>query len=51
LSEALLAADQPAVDAVRAFLGRTEIDPTVREYLQMALNEVEPRAAPATPEA
>jgi anti-sigma factor RsiW len=51
LSDALLAADQPAVDAVRAFLGRAEVDPTVREYLQMALNEVEPRAGPATPEA
>jgi len=51
LSDALLAADKPAVDAVRAFLGRSEVDPTVREYLQMALNEVEPRTAPATPEA
>ena len=51
LSDALLAADQPAVEAVRAFLGRTELDPTVREYLQMALNEVEPSTAPATPEA
>ena len=51
LSDALLAADRPAVEAVRAFLGRVEVDPTVREYLQMALNEVEPQAAPATPEA
>lgn len=41
LSDALLAADQPAVDAVRAFLSRSaELDPAVREYLQMALNEV-----------
>ena len=27
LAEALLAADQPAVDAVRAFLGRNALDP------------------------
>jgi hypothetical protein len=40
LSDALLAADRPAVEAVRAVLGRTDLDPTVREYLQMALNEV-----------
>ena len=30
----------PGIEAVRAVLGRTELDPTVREYLQMALNEV-----------
>jgi hypothetical protein len=40
LTDALLSADQPAIDAVRTFLGRTELDPAVREYLQMALNEV-----------
>jgi anti-sigma factor RsiW len=51
LTDALLAADQPAVDAVRAVLGRAELDPTVREYLQMALSEVEPETAPAIPEA
>ena len=51
LSDALLAADKPSVEAVRALLGRDELDPTVREYLQMALNEVAPNAAPATPEA
>jgi HEAT repeat protein len=51
LSDALLAADQPAIDAVRAVLGRAELDPTVREYLQMALNEVAPDTAPAIPEA
>jgi anti-sigma factor RsiW len=51
LSDALLAADQPAIDAVRAVLRRAELDPTVREYLQMALNEVAPDTAPAIPEA
>ena len=51
LSDALLAADKPSVEAVRALLGRDELDPTVREYLQMALSEVEPKTAPATPEA
>jgi len=51
LTDALLAADQPPIDAVRAVLGRTELDPTVREYLQMALSEVEPETAPAIPEA
>ena len=51
LSDALLAADKPSVEAVRALLARDELDPTVREYLQMALNEVAPNAAPATPEA
>ncbi|HET7608151.1 MAG TPA: zf-HC2 domain-containing protein [Gammaproteobacteria bacterium] len=40
LTDALLAADEPAVEAVRAVLGRTELDPAVRQYLEMALNEV-----------
>jgi len=46
LSDALLSAERPAVDAVRAMLERPELDPTVREYLQMALNEVGGEAAP-----
>jgi hypothetical protein len=40
LTDALLAAKQPAVEPVRAALGRAELDPSVREYLQMALNDV-----------
>ena len=34
------ATDAEAVEAVRAVLGRPELDPTVRQYLEMALNEV-----------
>jgi anti-sigma factor RsiW len=51
LTDALLAAEQPAVDAVRGVLGRTELDPAVREYLQMALSEVGADPAPGLPEA
>jgi predicted anti-sigma-YlaC factor YlaD len=51
LTDALLAADQPAIDAVRGVLERTELDPAVREYLQMALSEVGAEPAPANPEA
>jgi anti-sigma factor RsiW len=40
LADALLSARQPQVEAVRGMLERTELDPTVREYLQMALSEV-----------
>jgi predicted anti-sigma-YlaC factor YlaD len=47
LTDALLSADQPAIDAVRSVLGRTELDPAVREYLQMALSEVDVEPAPA----
>jgi hypothetical protein len=47
LTDALLAADQPDVDAVRAVLGRAELDPAVREYLLMALDDVGADAAPA----
>jgi predicted anti-sigma-YlaC factor YlaD len=50
LTDALLAADQPAVDAVRGILERTELDPAVREYLQMALSEVGAEPAPANSE-
>jgi len=51
LTDALLAADHPAIDAVRAFLERTELDPAVREYLQMALNEVGAGETPSPNEA
>jgi predicted anti-sigma-YlaC factor YlaD len=51
LADALLAADQPAVEAVRAVLARDELDPSVREYLQMALNEVGAETPRATPQA
>ena len=40
LTDAVLAADKPPVEAVRAVLGRAELDPTVRQYMEMALNEV-----------
>lgn len=50
LVDALLAARQPAVEAVRGFLEREELDPAVREYLQMALNEAGVETAPASPE-
>jgi predicted anti-sigma-YlaC factor YlaD len=50
LTDALLAAERPAIDAVRGVLGRSELDPAVREYLQMALNEVGAEPAPASPE-
>jgi anti-sigma factor RsiW len=41
LTDALLATGSGAgIDAVRATLARTELDPTVRDYLQMALDEV-----------
>jgi hypothetical protein len=40
LTDALLAGDQPAVDAVRGVLGRAELDPAVREYLLMALDGI-----------
>jgi anti-sigma factor RsiW len=50
LTDALLAAERPAVEAVRAILERTELDPTVREYLQMALSDVGVETAPANTE-
>lgn len=41
LGDALLAAgDGTAIEAVRGALERPDLDPTVREYLQMALDEV-----------
>jgi hypothetical protein len=35
---------------VRGILMRTELDPTVRDYLQMALNEVDAQDAPPNTE-
>ena len=46
LTDALLSAERPAIDAVRGLLERSELDPTVREYLQMALREVGAQTAP-----
>jgi hypothetical protein len=41
LTDALLSSGSGVgIDAVRGILGRTELDPTVRDYLQMALDEV-----------
>ena len=51
LTDALLAAEQPAVEAVRSMLGRDELDPAVREYLQMALSEVGAETPQPSPEA
>ena len=51
LTDAVLAAKQPDIEAVRGVLGRPELDPAVREYLQMALNEVGANTPQATPEA
>ncbi len=40
VTDALLATGSGGgIDAVRRMLSRTELDPTVRDYLQMALNE------------
>jgi anti-sigma factor RsiW len=48
VTDALLATGSGAgIQAVRATLDRSELDPAVREYLQMALNEVGADAAPA----
>lgn len=47
LTDALLAAgDGAAIEAVRGALRRTDLDPSVREYLQMALDEVAGDAPP-----
>ena len=51
LTDAVLAADQPPVEAVRGVLGRDELDPAVREYLQMALMEVGAESPQPSPEA
>ena len=41
LADALLTGgDAAAIDAVRGTLARQDLDPTVRDYLQMALDEV-----------
>jgi Putative zinc-finger len=47
LTDALLAVGtDPGIEAVRAILGRTDLDPTVREYLLMALNDTGAETAP-----
>lgn len=47
LADALLAGgDAAAIDAVRGALARQDLDPTVRDYLQMALDEVGADAPP-----
>jgi hypothetical protein len=47
LTDALLAAgDSAAIEAVRGALERPDLDPTVREYVQMALDEVGPDTPP-----
>lgn len=52
VTDALLAGGSGAgIEAVRGILGRAELDPAVREYLQMALNEVGANTAPSSPEA
>jgi anti-sigma factor RsiW len=48
MTDALLAAGSGAgIEAVRAILGRSELDPAVREYLTMVLLEVGADSAPA----
>lgn len=48
LTDALLAVGaDPGIDAVRAILARDDLDPAVREYLQMALSDAGLEAAPA----
>jgi anti-sigma factor RsiW len=51
VTDALLSVgSDPGIAAVRSVLGRTELDPAVREYLQMALNEVGAGAETAPPD-
>ncbi len=51
LTDALLATGSgTGIDAVRKMLSRSELDPTVRDYLQMALNEADAAAVPQDPE-
>ena len=48
LTDALLATDNGVgVEAVRMILGREALDPTVRDYLQMALSEIGADTAPS----
>jgi len=48
LADALLATgDDTAIQAVRAVLDRDGVDPTVRDYVQMALNELGADTTPA----
>lgn len=50
LTDALLAAERPPVEAVRGVLAREELDPAVREYVEAALLEAGVETAPANPE-
>ena len=51
LTDALLAVGaDPGIEAVRSVLGRDDLDPTVREYLLMALNDVGAPTAPPNTE-
>jgi anti-sigma factor RsiW len=48
LTDALLATGSgPSIEAVRAILSRESLDPTVRDYLQMALSEIGAESAPS----
>ena len=48
MTDALLASGSgPGLEAVRGILSRSELDPAVREYLQMALSEIDADSAPA----
>jgi hypothetical protein len=48
LTDALLAVGaDPGIEAVRAILARDDLDPAVREYLQLALSDAGLGAAPA----
>jgi len=50
LTDALLAVGAgPGIEAVRGVLARSDLDPTVREYLQMALDDAGAATAPADP--
>ena len=47
VQDLLVDGDGPGIEAVRAILSRESLDPTVRDYLQMALSEVAAETAPA----
>jgi hypothetical protein len=50
LADALLAVGaDPGIEAVRGILGRTDLDPTVREYLLMALDDAGAETTPPNP--
>jgi HEAT repeat protein len=50
VADALLAVGaDPGIEAVREILGRTDLDPTVREYLLMALDDAGAETPPPSP--